>query len=243
MRGGFEWAAWLVARRAEIERGLRARLGTPLDAGSVESEALRRFRSFAGSALGRGGAAAPALDGLRLEGARFGRLLDAWLAAAEAAAGAGGVELRAQLAPLAERFREALRDQRAARRARAAPRVSRRVVLAAIDRIGDAYLAVDVDSGRIVDANPAASALLGVQREVLLGCDVPRFLDDSAREPWESHLEALAESPEPRRFRALLRDVHGLPVPVDVNATRYARRESTLALVVARPSAGGAWPA
>jgi PAS domain S-box-containing protein len=247
MRGGagsadsVGWAGWLVAYRGEIERGLTERLGPERpDAGSAETEALRRFRSFAISALRRGAAAGPALDGLRIDPHSGTWLVERWCDAACDAAPGGSAELRALLRPLVERFRHAVLAQTAARRARGAPRIPRRAVTAAIDRISDAFLAVDVDTGLILDANPAAGALLGLRRDALLGCEAPRFVHEDAREGWASHLEALAESPEPRRFRALLRDVRGGAIPVEVNATLYARRTSTLALVVARPTSG-AW--
>ncbi|HYB12516.1 MAG TPA: hypothetical protein VEG67_03535, partial [Myxococcota bacterium] len=78
-----ELAAWLVMRRGEIERALAARLGAgaPL-AAAPETEALRRFRSFAASCLERGRPPQPALDGIRADEARVGRLLGQWSEAA-----------------------------------------------------------------------------------------------------------------------------------------------------------------
>ncbi len=238
--GDGRWATWLVSRRGEIERVLPGRLGAPPpDAASPESEALRRFRSFASSSLRRNGrVAAPAVDGLRVDTVRTERLLEAWCEAACSVAGTEGDRLRERLSPLAERFRHALLAQTAVRRARGATRVTRRAVPAAIDRVADAFLAVDVDNGTIVDANPAACTLLGMRRDALVGGDARRFLDAEEHGRWQTHLEALAESPEPRRFQLRLGPGLGATIPVELSATRYTQRARTLALVVARPIAG-----
>ena len=60
----------------------RALAGGVPPAASPEAEALRRLRSFAASALMHGDEATPALDGLRVDLARTGPLLLAWLEAA-----------------------------------------------------------------------------------------------------------------------------------------------------------------
>ena len=83
------------------------------------------------------------------------------------------------LAPFVERFLLSLRDTARARRASGAP-VSgqRRAVTAAIDRVCEAFLAIDVESGAIADANPAAGALLGTTRDRLLGADAMSFVPE-----------------------------------------------------------------
>ena len=82
---------------------------------SPEAEALRRFRSFSASALLRGKAGAPALDGLRPNERRVMALLDAWLEAASSVAGDGGSEIRVALAPLIDHFRLSLRTTHSGR--------------------------------------------------------------------------------------------------------------------------------
>jgi PAS domain S-box-containing protein len=233
-------AAWLVVNRGEIERRLAARLGPALPgSGSAEAEALRRFRSYAASALRMGALAAPALDGLRVEAAPVVRLLDAWIASAAELAGERGRSVAATLVPLARGFGAALRGTHAARRASGEPRPSsRRAVAAAIDRVADAFLAVDVDTGRIADANPAAGALLGVARDGLLERDAEGFVAPAARGAWSTHLDAMSEGAEPRRFRTELQDAAGARVEVEASVTRFATRKRTLALVVARPVPG-----
>jgi PAS domain S-box-containing protein len=229
-------ARWLVAHRPRIEAQLAARLGPAAPgAGDAESELLRRFRSFAASALQRGSAAEPALDGLRVDERRGLALLAAWCEAAGEVAGERGGELRSALAPLVERFRVRLRATGERRRAHGAPRATRRAVWAAIDRVADAFLALEADSGRLVDANPAAGALLGVARDALLGVDAMAFVPPAARELWWTHLDALTEGSEPRRFHSALCDASGAAIPVECSVTRYAQRGRTLALVVARP--------
>ena len=204
-------------------------------AATPESEALRRFRSFAASALLRGRAVEPSLDGLRADEAQVSALLGAWSDAAADEAGRRAADVRQALAPLVSRFRAALRSTTPARRKSGAPRTARRAVVAAIDRIADAFLAVDALSGRIVDANPAAGALLGTTRDALIDANLVAFVPESERDRWQTELDAVSEGSEPRRFAAQLRDRSGLSLPIDVRATRHVARESVLALIVARP--------
>lgn len=229
-------ATWLVASRRTLEDELAVRLGDAMPgAGAPESEALRRFRTFAALALRDGSAPPPALDGLRVHERAFGRLLDAWTGTALDLAGADRREgLRLALGPLSERFRAALRTTEAARRARGAPRASRRAVIAAIDRIADAFLAVDAGAGTIADANPAAGALLGRHRDQLLGTDALGFVPADLRDQWRARLEAVEEGCEPFRFHSALLDGDGRRVEVEVSVTRSATRERTLALFLAR---------
>jgi PAS domain S-box-containing protein len=234
--GAPDLAAFLIARRAAIETTLAQRLGPAAPSpASAEAEVLRRFRSFAASALMRGSADPPSLDGLRGSERRASALLDAWVAAASALADPESARLREALVPLLEQFQGALRQTTSGRRARGGPRV-RRAVMAAIDRVADAFLALDTEDGRIVDANPAAGSLLGVARDALLGVDALSFVPDGARDGWWVELDAVTEGTEPRRFATRVRDASGRELPVDCSVTRFTTRERTLALVVARPS-------
>jgi PAS domain S-box-containing protein len=234
--GDREIATWLVSQRKPIEQHMEQRLGPAAPgAGAAEVEVLRRFRSYAAAALQRGEAATPALDGLRVNERRVSALLDAWAQAASELAGPQRERVQGALAPLVQRFRNALRTTTSGRRARGLPRASRRAVMAAIDRVADSFLAVDADSGHIVDANPAAGALLGVARDALLGVDAMSFVPPESQSGWWTHLDALTEGSEPRRFSASLRDVSGAAIAVDCSITRFATRERTLALILARP--------
>jgi len=202
---------------------------------AAESEVLRRFRSFAASALKRGTMAEPALEGLKANERRVTALLSAWCDAAASVAGNGGVPLREALQPLVIRFRSSLRTTAGGRRTRGAPRAARRAVTAAIDRVSDTFLAVDANSGKIVDANPAAGALLGVARDALLDVEAVRFVPQGSQGVWWTHLDAVTEGTESRRFSANLRDVSGSTIPVECTITRFSTRDRTLALILARP--------
>jgi len=217
---------------------MEARLGPAAPApGAPESEVLRRFRAFAASTLQRGHVAEPALDGLRCHDRRIGALLEAWIAAAGEVAGpAAAPTLRAELAPLASRFRAAFRTTTLGRRRSGAPRSSRRAVAAAIDRVSDAFFAVDADSGRIADANPAAGALLGLTRDALVGVDALSFVPPAAHGSFWGYLDEVTEGGEPRRFHASFVDRSGGTLDVDCSITRFATRSRTLALILARPS-------
>ena len=232
-----EFATFLIARRTQIEAVMTARLGPAAPGpGAPESEVLRRFRSFAASALRRGNeGAAPALDGLQGNERRTAAVLDSWAEAAALVAGAEGEALRGALDPLLQRFRTSLRQTSPQRRSRGAPRARRRAVIAAIDRVSDIFLALEADSGRIVDANPAAGSLLGVARDALLGIDAMSFVPEEQRGAWWSELDAMSEGTEPRRFASSLQDATGGRITVECSLTCFATRDRTLALVLARP--------
>jgi PAS domain S-box-containing protein len=233
----FEIAAWLIAKRLEIERAMASRLGPEAPKpGAAEAEALRRFRSYAFTSLRRGTSGQPSLDGLRVDERRASAVVDAWCEAAAEIGGKHGESVRAALQPLFLSFRNSLRTTNRGLRKGGAARAGRRAVRAAIDRICDAFLAVDADSGRIVDANPAAAALLGVERDALIDVEAGSFIPAESRSGWWTQFDAVAEGSEPRRFTASLADKSGLPIAVDCTVTLLATRNRTLALVVARPA-------
>jgi PAS domain S-box-containing protein len=228
-------ADWLVSQRTAIEREAGRGAG-PLAPASAEAEALRRFRSFALLSLARG-EAEPSLEGLRVSSRRSAAAIDSWIGAASALAGPDGERVRTRLDPLRARFCAALGATAPARRAAGTVTASqRRAVPAAIDRVADVFLAVDVDSRAVVDANPAACALLGLSRPELLATEIGALVDVTHREAWHAMLDSLAEGAEPRRARAALKDGSGAPITLDVRATRAFTRGRTLALLVARPA-------
>jgi len=233
--GNDDLAAWLVVRRNEIEGVLSARLGPARpDPAGPESEVLRRFRSFAASALRRGAAAQPALEGIVANEKRVSALLSAWVDAAAEVAGPTAPALRAAIGPWLKTFQGSLRTSAAGRGRSGAPRTRRRAVNAAIDRVADAFLAVEADTGRVVDANPAAGALLGVARDALLGVEATAFVSEECRNGFLTELDAVAEGSEPRRFRGSLRDAQGGAISVECSVTAFSTRERTLALILAR---------
>ncbi len=227
-------AHWLAEQRGALEREA-ARATGALDPASPEAEALRRFRSFALLTLARG-SGAPSLEGLRVSVRRAARALDAWIQAAGTLAGPDREKVLAPLAALRSEFIGSLSANASARQTGGAPTPSaRRAVSAAIDRIADVFLAADTDTGAIVDANPAACALLGLARPELLA----RVLDAIAAPPdradWSLLLDAMAEGSEPRQTSLALLDASGAPCRLDVRATRLTAKGRTLALFVCRP--------
>lgn len=230
-----EWASYLVTRRSAIDRLLAGRREGTTNPGPSASEALRRFRSFAASTLRRGEGAEPALDGLRVDPEATSQWIEHWCDAAAESAGPRAPELRKVLEPLQRRFAQSLRGAQLSRTAKRAKPAARRAVIGAIDRIADAFLAVDIDSGEVADANPAAAALLGKERAQLLGHAALRLVDRDSRELWSERLENVGESGEGQRFRVILRDEFMSPVAVDIWASAHLTRRRRLAILTARP--------
>lgn len=228
-------ATWLVVHRPRIDALMATQLGPAAPrAGAEETEVLRRFRTYASSALRRGEAAQPALDGLRANERRVAAVLAAWVDAAGEAAGSSGAVVNQALKPLLTQFQSGLKTTTNGRRKRGGVR-TRRAVMAAIDRVADAFLAIDATNANVVDANPAAGALLGVARDALLGVDAMSFVPEPMRDTWWTELDAVSEDAEPRRFSAQLQDAQGAAIEVECSVTRFSTRERTLALIVARP--------
>ncbi len=229
-------AHWLVGQRNTIEGRLAARLGPAAPrASGPEAETLRRFRTFATTALMRGQAPPPALEGLRPDERRVMSLLTNWKEAAADLAGPEGQELALALEPLLAQFRLALRTSQGGQRQRARTHAPRRAVTGAIDRVADAFLAIDVSGGTIVDANPAAGALLGVDRDSLFGLDLMGFVPPPHRDAWWAQLDAVAESDESLAFEAFLENAGGECFRSDARAAAFNARGRTLALVMLRP--------
>jgi PAS domain S-box-containing protein len=107
-------------------------------------------------------------------------------------------------------------------------------VPSAIDRIADVFLAADVDSGAIVDANPAACALLGLSRPELLASNLARLVAPADVPYAELLLEAAAEARDPQRAQLSLLAGDGSPIRVDVRTTRLTTRGRILALLLGR---------
>jgi PAS domain S-box-containing protein len=233
---GGHLATFLIQQRSRIDALMNAQLGGAApDPASAEAELLRRFRSCAAASLASGRPPEPALDGLRVHDRRAAALLDGWIGAAAAAGAPHGEAIETALRPLQQAFVARLRQSTGVRRAKGAPRAKRRAVAAAIDRVADGFLALDANSGQIVDANPAAGALLGVARDALLGVDAMAFVPASCQPSWWIELDAMTEGAEPRRFESALVDNRGREIAVACSVTRFATRERTLALVLARP--------
>ncbi|MCP4037389.1 MAG: PAS domain-containing protein [bacterium] len=237
MKTNRDLASWLISHRSQIEASMNQRLG-PAAPGvsSPEAEALRRFRSFVSSALIRDTVLPPALDGLRVNQRRTEALLLAWIEAAVEVSSDPSGGLRDCLGPLAQQFRVHLRGTSTGRKSRGTPRAKRRAVVAAIDRLAEAFLAIDTDAGTIEDANPAAGALLGLNRDELLGVDAMSFVPKSLQSELWRELDAVGEGVESHVFATTLTDSRGAPLDLVASSTRYAARNKTLALILLRPA-------
>jgi len=229
-------ASWLIAKRSQIEAAMNRRLGPAAPSvASPEAEALRRFRSFVSSALVRATISPPALDGLRVNQRRTEALLFAWVEAAQEIAGDSADKTRDCLMPLVHEFRLHLRGTSAGRKRRGTPRAKRRVVAAAIDRLAEGFLAIDTDTATIEDANPAAGALLGLNRDELLGVDAMSFVPESLQRDLWRELDAVGEGVDSHVFATTLNDSRGSRLDFLASSTRYATRNKTLALILLRP--------
>jgi PAS domain S-box-containing protein len=220
-----ELASWLIGQRKTIEDLMAARLGAAAPgAAAPESEALRRFRSFTSASLMRSQAAPPALDGLRINERRVMALLETWVECATQLSPPDLPEpLRKTLSPLLDDFRLAIRSTSTGRRARGAPRAKRRAVVAAIDRVADAFIAIDSDTGKIEDANPAAGAMLGIDRDALIGVDALAFVPSADHAVWWSRFDEIAEGVEHQEFAGVVIDNGACRVRFSATATRSLR--------------------
>jgi PAS domain S-box-containing protein len=232
-----ELSSWLMSQRLEIEKVMQARLGAAAPAASgPEAETLRRFRTFATTALMRGEAPRPVLDGLRPNERRVMALLTCWYESATELAGPDREMVSIALAPLLDAFRLAIRTTGTKRKTSGRPRATRRAITAAIDRVSDLFFALDVDTGEILDANPAAGAALGVARDALIGLEFNAFVPTDAQGPWWTALDSIAEGQEIHTFLGSMQDRDGRAIRLEASASRYLRSERTIALVLARPS-------
>ena len=231
-------ATWLVSQRLEIERVMQERLGAAAPAAAgPEAETLRRFRTFASTTLMRGEAPRPVLDGLRPNERRVMALLTVWAEAAVELAGPDAKTVSSALSPLLDAFRLAIRTTGTKRKTSGRPRATRRAITAAIDRIADLYFAIDVDSGEILDANPAAGAALGVARDALIGIEFNAFVPTDLQGPWWTALDAIAEGEDHKVFVAVMQDRDNQRLRLEASATRYLRTHNrVLALIIARPA-------
>jgi PAS domain S-box-containing protein len=232
-------AVFLDRYRRTIEAEVNRRLGREEPAPAVRIEIVRRFRSFCRLVSFGVPAARPSLDGLGGQSAlALERPIQAAVQVAIECAPPPGVA--PALEALSARFRAGVRRivepqeyPRQKRARRRLPNAGRRV-RAAIDRIGDAYLALCLDTGRILDLNPAAENLLGTTAERVLGRSLLELVADGDRPEFiglEARLDA-GEDAGPTQLGLLRADRERIPVEVTVsNHTIGGKR---LAIFVAR---------
>jgi PAS domain S-box-containing protein len=237
-------AAFFLDRyRATIEAEVDRRLERQAPPPAARLEIVRRFRSFCRLASIYPDAARPALDGLAGNDATA--LERAVTTAVDVACECGpSPDVATALRSLETRFRTGLRrvlqpeplEERAAngpKGRRRLPNAGKRV-RSAIDRIGDAYLALCLDTGRIFDLNPAAENLFGASADALLEREIAEFVHPDDRRNFES-LEARLDAGEdagPLDF-AFARP-GGERVPVELTAALHTISGKRLAIFVAR---------
>ncbi len=185
--------------RAVIEAEVDRRMGREEPPPEVRGEIVRRFRTFCRLASLDVGAARPSLDGLG--GNSPGALEQVLARAVEVALECSPpLEVASALVSVQARFSAGMRrimsprepDRRRRRGRRKVPNAGRRV-RAAIDRIGDAYIALNLDTGLIFDVNPAAETLFGSEAEHLLRRPLAELVAPGDRQTFadlESRLDA-----------------------------------------------------
>jgi PAS domain S-box-containing protein len=245
-------AAFFLDRyRATIEAEVDRRLDRQEPPPAARLEIVRRFRSYCRLASIYPDAARPSLDGLAGNDATA--LERAITAAVDVACECGpSPEVAAALRALETRFRTGLRrvlqpdpiderGERGPKGRRRLPNAGKRV-RSAIDRIGDAYLALCLDTGRIFDVNPAAENLFGASADALLERAMEEFVHPDDRRQYQD-LEARLDAGEdagPLDF-AFARP-GGERVTVELTAALHVISGKRLAILVARER-GDALPA
>ncbi len=189
--------------RSAIEAEVNRRLGRSEPPPETRSEIVRRFRTYCRLASISLDTARPSLDGL---GGNSSTSLE--LAVSKAVEVAcecdPAPEVAEALRDMESRFRTGVRrimqpseSNRPKRsRKRRTPNAGKRV-RGAIDRISDSFIALNLDTSRIFDVNPAAEALFGISAQKLLESTLSQFIapqDQQCFEQLESRLDAGEES-------------------------------------------------
>jgi PAS domain S-box-containing protein len=235
-------ALFLDRNRGAIQAEVDQRMGRREPPPWARAEIVRRFRSFCRLASIEVNAARPSLDGL---GGNSPAALEEALAAAVAIAcdRDPGEAITLALRALEDRFRAGLRrsmqppeEKKRRRGMRRVPNAGKRV-RSAIDRIGDAYVALCLDTGRIHDVNPAAENLFGIGAAALLQRPLADFVHPDDREAFrglEARLDA-GEGSGPTEL-SLARPT-GESVAVELTVANHTIAGRRLAILVARERA------
>ncbi len=226
--------------RGTIEDEIDRRLGRGEPPPEARLEVVRRFRSFVRLASVDLDAARPSLDGLG--GNSPAGLEKAIEVAVDVACLCDPPPAVQQaLRVLEARFRTGIRrimrpsePERKQRRGRRRALHGGKRVRAAIDRIGDAYLALDLETGRLADLNPAAEALLGTPAVTVIEKPFADLIEPEAR-PAFGDLEARLDADEETApFSLALRRGEGNAVPVEVSVASHTISGRRLAIFIAR---------
>jgi PAS domain S-box-containing protein len=227
--------------QAEVDRRMAQREPPP----HARAEIVRRFRSFCRLASIHPQAARPSLDGLSGNSPEG---LERAVKLAVAIACECGPEpaVEQALRSLEGRFRTGMRrilqprppQERRSSKRRKLPNAGKRV-RAAIDRIGDAYVALWIDTGGIYDLNPAAERLLGGDAAALLGRKLAELVHPDERVEFgelEARLDA-GEDAGPIDLRLVRLDGDGVRVQLSVSNHTIAGKR--LAIFIAREQGEG----
>jgi PAS domain S-box-containing protein len=233
-------ALFLDRYRATIEAEVDRRMGQREPPPHARAEIVRRFRSFCRLASIHPQAARPSLDGLG--GNSPEGLERAIKLSVEIACECGpDPAVEQALRSLESRFRSGLRrilqprppQERRSRKHRNLPNAGKRV-RAAIDRIGDAYVALWIDTGGIYDLNPAAETMLGGDASALLERKLADLVHAEERAEFgelEARLDA-GEDAGPMDLRLVRLDGDAVRVQLSVSSHTIAGKR--LAIFVAR---------
>jgi PAS domain S-box-containing protein len=235
-----ETVRFLDRFRATIEDEVDRRLGRGEPSPEARLEIVRRFRSFVRLASIDLDSARPSLDGL---GGNSPAGLEKAIEIAVDVAGLcePPAAVMESLRGLEARFRTGIRrimrpsePERKQRRGRRRALHGGKRVRAAIDRIGDAYLALDLESGRLADLNPAAEVLLGAPAVTVIERPFVDLIEPEAR-PAFGELEARLDADEDTGPVALALQRHeGKAVPVEVSVANHTISGRRLAIFIAR---------
>ena len=235
-----EAALFLDRFRATIQAEVERRMARSLPPPAARAEIVRRFRSFCRLASIHPEAARPSLDGLA--GNSPAGLERAVSIAVDVACECGPKpEIARELRSLERRFRSGLRrvmqperpEPRRRHGRRRVPNAGKRV-RSAIDRIGDAYVALNLDTGTIYDLNPAAETLFALEGEKLLSralCELVHPADRASFGNLEARLDA-GEDAGPLEMGFARPD--GERIPVELTVWNHTIAGKRLAIFVAR---------
>ena len=220
---------------AEVDR----RLGRSQPAPEVRAEIVRRFRSFCRLQSVKAAPALPSLEGLAGNSpAALERTVET---AVDVALLCGAPQdVARSLRMLETRFRTGIRrvmrpeEEGQGGRKRRRQTASRKRVRAAIDRIGDAYLALCLESGRVYDLNPAAEALFGAPAPDLLERSFVDLIAPEDRDTYRD-LEARLEAGEDATpIRLIAQRLDGTAVEIELSVSNHTIASRRLSIFIAR---------
>ncbi|NRA01307.1 MAG: PAS domain S-box protein [Myxococcales bacterium] len=239
-RAAFRAAALFLTRhRAAIEAEVDRRLGRAEPPPAARAEIVRRFRSFCRLASLDLSSARPSLDGLA--GTSPEGLERAISTAVQVARSCGPApDIEQALQSLGARFRGGIRQLMRPsespvrkRGRRKLPNAGRRV-RAAIDRINDAYVALNLDTGRIYDLNPAAETLFAADAAKLLDREFEELVEPALLPQYQSLQARLDAGEDPGRTEMVFARTNGERVPVVLTISNHTIGGRRIAIFVAR---------